>query len=411
LIGGGVMEQLVFDMEEQSIYAEMNVINSLLDCYFKEAMMAEYVSDNIIQEGVFGRAYDMTKEELQGKNIVVKILTFVFRYIKNLFKAIFTKSTKIEKSMDTVKSQVDEIDKQFEKNQEVTKRAIDRAIEATKEISERHKEFHDITDAYVKAYAFQVEVKDGRLVYVNLYNFEGIHQLLTDIETFHDGVMNLVNDIKTKDDLNRMASKIQSYCNDWMKYVNKYTNGQLQTPRDGRDTIKLDYVFRDDKNVERLTKSELEAKLNELKTHFKKSEHLMKDLTTNGNPLYDWLSHDENVPLKSSDVAPLRQITAKLNVCFIAYLNEIERSVNASTRAFDNVLKEVKRMQENALKISQEITKDIDFNDPKYAKIKEDIMNNPDKVAKMLKGNPDLAAQGLKIDAELSDVNQMLADL
>ena len=58
------MEPLIFDIEEQSIYAEMNVINSLLDCYFKEAMMTEYVSDDIIQEGVFGRAYDMTKEEL-----------------------------------------------------------------------------------------------------------------------------------------------------------------------------------------------------------------------------------------------------------------------------------------------------------------------------------------------------------
>ena len=407
------MEQLVFDIEEQSIYAEMNVINSLLDCYFKESMMLEYVSDDIIQEGVFGRAYDMTKEELQGKNIVVKILTFVFRYIKNLFKAIFTKSIKIEKSMDTVKSKVDEIDKQFEKNQEATKRAIEAATKATKDISARHGELYDdITDIYADTYAFQIEIKDGRVVYVNWFNFEGIHQLLTDIETFHDGVMDLVKEIKTKEDLDRMSSNIESYCNDWTKLINKYTNGQLRTPREQKETLKLTpYIFHDKNHVERFTKDELVSKLTELKKHFKKAEHLVVDINNADNiPLYS-MFNDENVPLKSSAVYPLRQITTKLSAAFNIYLSNIQLAVDISAKSFDNISKEIKRMQENALKISQEITKDIDFNDPKYAKIKEDLMNNPDKVAKMLKGNPDLAAQGLKIDAKLSDVNQMLADL
>ena len=99
------------DIDDQEFMAEMSVLDALMATYTKEAMMLDYVSEEVIQECFYqeGENWDKFKDDLNagvkgksGENIIKKILLFIPRaivaFVKWVGKKLFNKN--MEKSID-----------------------------------------------------------------------------------------------------------------------------------------------------------------------------------------------------------------------------------------------------------------------------------------------------------------------
>ena len=84
---------LIDEIEDQSLIAEMAVMDALIDASIKESMMLEYdISDDTIQEGVKMDAFKADVNEAihgkAGENRAISILKLIPRLIMSLIKAV-----------------------------------------------------------------------------------------------------------------------------------------------------------------------------------------------------------------------------------------------------------------------------------------------------------------------------------
>lgn len=94
---------MIDNIEEESIIAEMNVMDALMNSYMKEAMMLDYVSSDVIQECFYqeGEKWDKFKDDAnapitgkQGESVIKKILMFIPRLITAFIRLIKSKFNK-----------------------------------------------------------------------------------------------------------------------------------------------------------------------------------------------------------------------------------------------------------------------------------------------------------------------------
>ena len=94
---------LLSEIDEQSYFSEMEVIDSMIALYTKEAQMLCYVSDDVVQECFYqeGAKWDKFKDDVnagikgkQGENILKKIVMFIPRAIAALIRFIKSKFNK-----------------------------------------------------------------------------------------------------------------------------------------------------------------------------------------------------------------------------------------------------------------------------------------------------------------------------
>ena len=97
------MSYLIEDIEEQSLVAEMNVINALMASYVKEATMLEYTTKEVVEECFYqeGEKWDKFKQDANAPvfgNKGEKLLKRILMFIPRLITAIIKKLKKFKKS-------------------------------------------------------------------------------------------------------------------------------------------------------------------------------------------------------------------------------------------------------------------------------------------------------------------------
>ena len=100
---GTTIFDLINEIEDQSLIAEMNVMDALMASYAKEAIMCEYMSEDVVDELFYqeGEKWDKFKDDVnapikgkQGENILKKIVMFIPRAIAALIRFIKSKFNK-----------------------------------------------------------------------------------------------------------------------------------------------------------------------------------------------------------------------------------------------------------------------------------------------------------------------------
>ena len=216
------MSYLIEDIEEQSLVAEMNVINALMASYVKEATMLEYTSKEVVQECFYqeGEKWDKFKQDANAPvfgNKGEKLLKRILMFIPRLIAAIISKFKKNKPSVGAVlNTKYDPHEKDVLLKKALNKYQPDKECEniIRKMFDHFDKEnvtFHDcvcimIWDDYIDIAKKYIE-QGNELVNLlktinpdNISDFEKISGIVSvnDIDSFKNELHHLISDVTIK---------------------------------------------------------------------------------------------------------------------------------------------------------------------------------------------------------------------
>jgi hypothetical protein len=344
------------NIDEVVLESEMDCLLTLCNVYEKQMLLMEYIDDvdtvgQIIQEGVFRDALDETKEQLKGKNAIVKVLTFIFRYIGNLFKMIFKKNNRVEKRCEAIKQTVKQVEETFE---EVNKTYSENplwngnklnmnadAIKNNPKIANSPSK-DEWQSGHNKSGTNLIFKPDGIYVGCDL-NFDLICEFINAYHDFMKQSEELADILATSNDANQIQREIASKTESWNKMFNSYTD---RIPSARGETSKNDfwdlYIF----------SKRYEMKAEEYSKQVDKVEKLLKDTKQmydkhikSQHPFYT-MNPFTSETCKSIDpktIQPLRMIAVKLSESFSAFYAHADRYFE---HVFGDLVRDVAKMKQ-----------------------------------------------------------------
>ena len=230
------------DIDEQSYVSEMEVMDSMIALYTKEAQMLCYVSDDVVQECLYqeGAKWDKFKDDVnagikgkQGEGILKKILLFIPRliasfvkWIKNIFtKNVSNTASDTQDAMRTAKSLDDE-------ESEV--------VELVAEVVEENYENDELIDAMVEEIRQQREEMNASFIkaaQTTQQNLDMVNSMREQIRNRHNEANKRITDMENNQKENSEKNKKTL---DDIKHTNAEIDKELSKINELLDGIDVD---------------------------------------------------------------------------------------------------------------------------------------------------------------------------